>query len=609
MKTAIACGLACVVLTTAPVAQAPPTGTAQVSGTVVSLDATPVPVRRAIVTLRDGLVSRSAISDDRGQFVFRALPAGRYSLTAQKAAWVTATYGARRPGRAGTPLSVAAGQTIADVTLYMTRGAAISGTVRDPFGRPVPRIDVIVRPAGVPIQPMFPGRDGGQLTTDDRGVYRAYGLEPGSYVVAAVPFLTYGSTEMRAMTASEMDAALRELQTRQTRVPSAPPAAAPDAGVRRMWVPVFHPGVTTQPEATPVVVKAGDDISGIDIPLMLVSAVNIEGTIVRPDGAPVAGTQVIISGVGGAMPVALGSAPILATQPRADGKFKYVSVAPGQYTITARSSDGLFAVSQLMVGTDDLAGVTLALQPGLTFSGIVRFDGVSQKRPASLASTRLTLAAPGSSGGGVAVANNTYIGIRPNAAANLSEDGTFTIPNVLPGLYTLIAPTHSGWWLRSVIANGRDLLDEPMNIDRSVSDTVVLYTDLRTEVTGVLQTPAGIPAVEYFVLVFSANRQHWFAGSRRTRTARPASDGRYVFMDLPPGDYFLAALEDVEAKQLGDPAFLAQAQPAAVRVSLSEGGKAQLDLKIAREVRTPTGSGRSPASPSAASSARSHGGR
>ena len=583
MRAAITCGLASAALTAALVAQSPPTGTAQVSGLVVSQDATPAPVRRAIVTLRDGLFSRSAISDDRGQFVFRGIPAGRYSLTAQKAAWVTATYGARRPGRAGTPLSVAAGQTVADVTLYMTRGAAISGTVRDPLGRPVPGVDVIVRPAGVPIETMFPGRrDAGQITTDDRGVYRAYGLEPGGYVVAAVPLLTYGSTEMRAMTASEMDAALRELQTRQTRVPSAPPAATPDAGVRRMWVPVFHPGVTTQPEATPVAVKAGDDVSGVDISLMLVSAVNIDGTIVRPDGAPVGGTQVIISGVGGAMPVTFFSAPTLTTQPRADGKFRYSSVAPGQYIITARSSDGLFAVAQVTVGAADLAGVTLALQPGLTFSGLVRFDGVSQKPPANLASIRLTLAAPGSSGGGVAVTNNTYIGIRPNAAANLNQDGTFTIPNVIPGLYTLITPTFSGWWLRSVIASGRDLLDEPINIDRSVANTVVLYTDLRTEVTGVLQTPAGVPAVEYFVLAFSADRQHWFAGSRRTRTARPASDGRYVFTDLPPGDYFLAALEDVEPKQLGDPAFLAQAQAAAVRVSVGEGGKAQLDLKIAR---------------------------
>ncbi len=581
MRVAFAGAFAWVTLTSAPLAQSQPAGTAQVSGTVVSQESTPAPVRRAIVTLRDGLVSRSAISDDRGQFVFRALPAGRFNLTAQKAAWVTATYGARQPGRPGTPLSVAAGQTISGVTLHMTRGAAISGTVRDPLGRPVPRIDVVVRPAGVPIQPIFPGRDGGQLTTDDRGMYRAFGLEPGSYVVAAVPFLTYGSTEMRAMTSSEMDAALKELQARTPRAPL-PMAPVRDASVRRMWVPIFHPSVTTQTEATPVTLTAGDDISGIDVSLRLVSAVHIEGTIVRPDGGPISGTQVIISGTGAAMPIMYTSAPILTAQPRADGKFRYGSVAPGQYTITAKSNDGFFAIAQLTVGADDVTGVTLALQPGLTFAGTLRFDGVSQTPPSNLASSRLTLTAPGTSGGGIAVANNTYIGVRPNAGANLNEDGTFTIPNVMPGRYTLAAPAFAGWWLRSAVVNGRDVLDEPLTLDRSVGNAVVLYTDLRTEVTGLLQTPAGVPAVEYFVLVFSANRQHWFAGSRRTRTARPASDGRFVFADLPAGDYFLVALEDVDPQRLADPGFLQQAQAAAVRVSLSEGGKTQMDLKISK---------------------------
>lgn len=577
----VLCGvLAMAIVATA--AQVAPGGTARVSGVVVGADAAAAPIRRATVTLRGETgVTRAEITDDAGRFEFAQVPFGKYSLTASRPGFVTATYGARRPGRPGTSLTLAPEHPTSEIRLQMARGAAISGAVRDPNGRPAPNVQILVRPAGAENQPTIGIRGIEQIVTDDRGSYRAYGLAPGTYIVAALPQLSYSATDMRAMTPQEIDAALRALQTRQ-RAPGDPLPADTGTGPRKMYVPVFHPGTAVQDDAAAITVNAGDDIAGIDIALRIVPAVALEGQVVRPDGASAAGTQVIISGTGGRMPIAYTFAPTLTIRPDAQGRFKYTTVAPGLYTLTARTQDGLFAVAQVVVGDTNHTGVTLALQPGFIFAGAVRFDAVALKPPSNLASTRLTLATPGSSGGGVAVANNTYIGVRPNAGVNLNADGTFEIRNVLPGSYSLLAPAFDGWWLRSAMVAGRDLLDEPISLDRSLSGALLIYTDVRTEVSGVLQTTAGAPAVEHFVLVFSANRQHWFAGSRRTRTARPASDGRYVFMDLPPGDYFLTALDDVEPQQLSDPAFLAQAQAAAVRVSLSEGGKAQLDLKIAR---------------------------
>ena len=85
---------------------APPSGTAVISGRVVSADAQPKPVRRARVTLNssDREVGRTAITDDAGTFSFTALPAGRYSLSAIKAGFVNVSYGEKRPGRPGTPI-------------------------------------------------------------------------------------------------------------------------------------------------------------------------------------------------------------------------------------------------------------------------------------------------------------------------------------------------------------------------------------------------------------------------------------------------------------------------------------------------------------------------
>ncbi len=136
--------------------------------------------------------------------------------------------------------------------------------------------------------------------------------------------------------------------------------------------------------------------------------------------------------------------------------------------------------------------------------------------------------------------------------------------------------------MRSVLVNDRDMLDEVMLLERSVPNAVIVFTDRRSELSGTLQTQGTAPAVEYYVLAFSADRRHWFEGSRRTKTVRPASDGRYAFADLPAGDYLVAALEDVDPKQLGDPAFLEAVVAAAVKVSVTEGAKVQLDLKVAR---------------------------
>ena len=74
----------------------PSTGTAQISGTVVTDEPNPKPLRRAVVTLRMASVQsgRSTTTDDAGRFVFTQLPAGNYSAPSViKPGYVPSTYG------------------------------------------------------------------------------------------------------------------------------------------------------------------------------------------------------------------------------------------------------------------------------------------------------------------------------------------------------------------------------------------------------------------------------------------------------------------------------------------------------------------------------------
>jgi hypothetical protein len=61
---------------------------------------------------------------------------------------------------------------------------------------------------------------------------------------------------------------------------------------------------------------------------------------------------------------------------------------------------------------------------------------------------------------------------------------------------------------------------------------------------------------------------------------RPASDGRYRIVGLPPGEYFIAALGDIGETDYLDAAFLEQVAAAAFKITLAEGEKKQQDLRL-----------------------------
>ena len=92
------------------------------------------------------------------------------------------------------------------------------------------------------------------------------------------------------------------------------------------------------------------------------------------------------------------------------------------------------------------------------------------------------------------------------------------------------------------------------------------------EVTGTLFDAAGRPTPDYFVVVFSTNRDHWIEGSRRVPPpVRPSTNGTYKVATLPAGSYYLAALTDVDPEELFDRAFLEQVAAGAMTITLSEG--------------------------------------
>src|SRR5262245_60892353 len=192
------------------------TGTGVISGTVVTTEPSPHPIRRAIVSLNSSTgtmfqLTETSVTDDAGRFVFSRLPAGTYSARVTKTGFVSWTYGEKRSGGIGTPVTLTEGQRVT-IAMKMLRGAVITGTLFDQNGRPMAQTSVRASPMRVVNGQRTAAPDiGGSATSDDRGVYRMYGLAPGDYLVSASPRLASNS-DLRPITEEEIRWGQQQLQ-------------------------------------------------------------------------------------------------------------------------------------------------------------------------------------------------------------------------------------------------------------------------------------------------------------------------------------------------------------------------------------------------------------
>jgi len=81
-------------------------------------------------------------------------------------------------------------------------------------------------------------------------------------------------------------------------------------------------------------------------------------------------------------------------------------------------------------------------------------------------------------------------------------------------------------------------------------------------------------------VLFPTTSALWLPQSRRIQGVRPAADGAFTFPGLPPGDYLLAAIDDVEPGEWFDPAFLQRLLPTAMKLTIAEGEQKVQDIRL-----------------------------
>ena len=162
-------------------AQPAPTSNGVISGRVVDSSGQPLTGAIAYATAIGSRVPpRGAVVDTEGAFKLEGLETGVYSIWAGAPGFVTespfaAPDAPRRYFRPGD-----------SVTISLVKGGVITGTVTTVTGQPV--VAVVVRALrvreadGQSVEGVTQPRE---RQTDDRGIYRIYGLPPGTYVVSA----------------------------------------------------------------------------------------------------------------------------------------------------------------------------------------------------------------------------------------------------------------------------------------------------------------------------------------------------------------------------------------------------------------------------------------
>lgn len=548
-------------------------------------------------------LSRMVMTDADGQFTFPRMPAGQFTLSINHNLYLTLSYGQKRPGGPGTPISLAEGQKVS-VKVSMLRGGVITGTVIGDDGEP--QRNAQVRGWRYTMTNGFRRlQSTGFATTDDRGIYRLFGMQPGEYVVSATP------SNMDLIGAnsagSQFDLVEQAIASGPVRPPAAPgqpptvsvtiaPAAplqpgqvAPAPTPAPTYLPTYGPSSLVASGATSVTVVANEERS-LDIRVRLAQASTVQGSLTAPPD-PNVRVQVYLT----SDDPTVDAPPSASTGVDASGRFTFRTVTPGNYTVYAQTvSTSLFSVTivngqvvqspqppaltdaqkrwgkaAVSVEGQSTVEVSLTLTPCRSISGVVLFE---MQRPPDLSRTRVMVtASPAPSPQSMAMG--------PMPQAQIGPDGRFTLTGVMPG--RLFLRTIGGGTLKSAMVSGEDTLDFPLEFtgDRDVTDAVLTVTDRTSELSGTLTDSLGKPASDYTIVVAASDNRYWTPGSRRIAVARPV-EGLYSVRTLPPGSYLIAAVADFEQGVQYDPEFLRTLAAAAVPVTLTEGGKVTQDLRV-----------------------------
>jgi len=387
-----------------------PTGT--VKGRVVADDGRVLSNTTVIARAVSGTAAiKTSRVDEEGRFALEELPAAVYLVNATAPGYVDESIAIGDPEQ--WPRYLIGSQ----LRIRLIKGGVITGRVTNSKGQPM--VGIPVRATALTGPAFFMNLQGimGMAETDDRGIYRVYGLAPGQYSVET------GGGGPFASSGLERD------------------------------VPTYYPSSNYE-TAVPVTVRAGEEAAGIDIRYKEIAGHSVSGTLSgKGDVSAAQAINVILTHAGTTSLVAMA----MVSPTEQVRSFNFDGMADGEYDVSAvfvtNLSETMSAGSRrVTVRGGDVTGIDLAIVPLASIAGTIGLDPIA---PEAKCDKR------GSESIEILIQTLRDDSIKSSAkllatmfsafSSSLSLKGDFSIRNLQPGRFRLAfkLPTDA-WYVRAI---------------------------------------------------------------------------------------------------------------------------------------------------------------
>ena len=494
----------------APSTSEPTTGT--ISGKVVNETGQPMAGASTFIRGVNSVVSgRTTVTDADGNFSIGGLEPALYTVAASAPAYTSIP-----PDPNAPPAYYRIGDS---VRLELVRGGVITGTVTNAAGEPIVAVRVratMIRDSKG-LTPKMSAFGLSENTTDDRGIYRMYGLAPGTYIVSAGGF---GVAQSFQFNPYESD------------------------------LPTYAPSATRD-NAAEVTVRGGEE-NNVDIRYRGEPGYSVSGTVKTSSPN---GSSIMITPVGSAfMPVSN------TFQPPGGRGFAFHGIADGEYDVVAQEASQAPGASTLLMLSEpkritvkgaSVTGIELVPKPLATISGrfVLEASKIPEcqgKRPPLLTETLLYTRRnekdPDRD-------NSPYVRLFGGVVMPDAK-GEFTLRNVSPGRHQFEPRFYARYWYLQSITIGSApaaATAKPSKTDVAGTWTTVKHGDQISNLTITLaegaasirgrlaaaEPPSG--ALVYLLPAETAKADDVL----RFFVSEIGGDGTFALNNLPPGKYWI----------------------------------------------------------------------